>query len=101
MRPIYWLVFLSSLASAFGQQAPWGRPDVPVSTHDRVYPADQTSNTVSVIDPSSNNLLGVIRLGDPVPGALSPSTGANCWNSKPPTPPQASSSRVSNRGHGP
>jgi YVTN family beta-propeller protein len=72
MRPIYWLVFLSSLASAFGQQAPWGRPDVPVSTHDRVYAADQTSNTVSAIDPSSNNLLGVIRLGDPVPGALSP-----------------------------
>jgi YVTN family beta-propeller protein len=25
-----------------------------------------------VIDPSSNKLLGVIRLGDPVPGALSP-----------------------------
>jgi YVTN family beta-propeller protein len=37
-----------------------------------VYAADQTSNTVSVIDPSSNKLLGVIRLGDPVPGALSP-----------------------------
>ena len=36
-----------------------------------VYAADQTSNTVSVIDPSSNKLLGVIRLGDPVPGALS------------------------------
>src|SRR5262249_47443763 len=30
------------------------------------------SNTVSVIDPSSNALLGVIRLGQPVPGALSP-----------------------------
>lgn len=40
--------------------------------HDRVYTADQTSNTVSVIDPSENKLLGVIRLGDPVPGALSP-----------------------------
>jgi YVTN family beta-propeller protein len=37
-----------------------------------VYAADQTSNTVSVIDPSSNKLLGVIRLGDPVPSALSP-----------------------------
>jgi len=54
------------------QQPPWGRPDIPVSAHDRVYAADQTSNTVSVIDPSSNKLLGVIRLGDPVPGALSP-----------------------------
>jgi YVTN family beta-propeller protein len=37
-----------------------------------VYAADQTSNTVSVIDPSSTRLLGVIKLGDPVPGALSP-----------------------------
>src|SRR5438128_10452866 len=45
---------------------------VPVSSHDRVYTADQTSNTVSVIDPAANKLLGVIRLGDPVPGALSP-----------------------------
>ena len=43
-----------------------------ISSHDRVYTADQTSNTVSVIDPSENKLLGVIRLGDPVPGALSP-----------------------------
>jgi YVTN family beta-propeller protein len=59
------------LSSAFAQQAPWGRTDVPVSGHDRVYAADQTSNTVSVIDPSTNRLLGVIRLGDPVPGALS------------------------------
>src|SRR5262249_27404512 len=56
----------------YAQQAPWGRPDIPISSHDRVYAADQTSNTVSVIDPSSNTLLGVIRLGDPVPGALSP-----------------------------
>jgi YVTN family beta-propeller protein len=47
-------------------------PIPPVSAHDRVYAADQTSNTVSVIDPASNTLLGVIRLGDPVPGALSP-----------------------------
>lgn len=59
-------------ACAFAQQAPWGRPDIPVSSHDRVYAANQTSNTVSVIDPSTNKLLGVIRLGDPVPGALSP-----------------------------
>ena len=43
-----------------------------ISSGDRVYTGDQTSNTVSVIDPSSNKLLGVIRLGDPVPGALSP-----------------------------
>src|SRR6267378_771545 len=53
-------------------QAPFARPDIPVSNADRVYAADQTSNTVSVIDPFNNQLLGVIRLGNPVPGALSP-----------------------------
>jgi YVTN family beta-propeller protein len=42
------------------------------SSGDRVYTGDQTSNTVSVIDPATQKLLGVIRLGDPVPGALSP-----------------------------
>jgi YVTN family beta-propeller protein len=72
VKIIRWSVVLSLLASAFAQQAPWGRADIPVSSHDRVYAADQTSNTVSVIDPFSNKLLGVIRLGDPVPGALSP-----------------------------
>jgi YVTN family beta-propeller protein len=46
--------------------------DVPVSHHDRVYTADQFSNTVSVTDPIDNKLLGVIRLGDPIPGNLSP-----------------------------
>src|SRR5262245_18072587 len=65
------LLFLF-LSSAFAQQAPWARADVAVSSHDRVYAADQTSNTVSVIDPATNKLLGVIRLGDPVPGSLSP-----------------------------
>ena len=59
-------------AAAAAQQAPFAKPDVPVSSHDRVYTGDQTSNTVSVIDPSTNKLLGVIKLGDPVPGALSP-----------------------------
>ena len=52
-----------------------GDADIPISNHDRVYAANQTSNTVSVIDPSTNKLLGVIRLGDPVPGALSPLYG--------------------------
>jgi YVTN family beta-propeller protein len=64
--------FVGVLPSAFAQQVPWGRPDIPVSSRDRVYAANQTSNTVSVIDPSTNKLLGVIRLGDPVPAALSP-----------------------------
>lgn len=39
---------------------------------DRVYTADQNSNTVSVIDPSTNTLLGQIRLGNLRPDVLSP-----------------------------
>jgi len=72
MKKILLLTLLSLPFHAYSQQAPWGRSDIPISNHDRVYAADQTSNTVSVIDPASNKLLGVIRLGDPVPGALSP-----------------------------
>lgn len=72
MKIFFWLLSFSLLPCAFAQQAPWARTDIPVSAHDRVYTADQTSNTVSVINPADNKLLGVIRLGDPVPGALSP-----------------------------
>jgi len=72
MRAIRWSLLLCLSTPAIAQQAPWVRTDIPLSSHDRVYTADQTSNTVSVIDPSENKLLGVIRLGDPVPGALSP-----------------------------
>jgi len=55
-------------------QAPYAAsaPDVPISHHDRVYAAEQFSNTVSVIDPVDNKLLGVIRLGQPVPQNFSP-----------------------------
>ena len=42
------------------------------SVGDRVYTADQSSNTVSVIDPVTFKLLGVISLGAQVPAALSP-----------------------------
>lgn len=41
-------------------QAPEARP---ISSADRVYTADQSSNTVSVIDPSANEVLGTIPLG--------------------------------------
>src|SRR3954451_21193909 len=47
-------------------------PDIPISHHDRVYAAEQFSNTVSVTDPVDNKLLGVIRLGDPQPGNFRP-----------------------------
>ena len=59
---------------ALSGQAPGAAssPDVPISHRDRVYAAEQFSNTVSVTDPADNKLLGVIRLGDPTPGNLSP-----------------------------
>ena len=59
---------------AWAGQAPGALsdPDIPVSHHDRVYAAEQFSNTVSVIDPADNKLLGLIRLGDPSPGNFSP-----------------------------
>ena len=47
-------------------------PDVAISHRDRVYAAEQFSNTVSVVDPADNRLLGVIRLGDPAPTNFSP-----------------------------
>ena len=59
---------------ALAGQAPGAAssPNVPISHRDRVYAAEQFSNTVSVTDPADNKLLGVIRLGDPTPGNLSP-----------------------------
>ncbi len=58
--------------AATAQQVPNAQPDMPVSSSDRFYTSDQFSNTVSVIDPSTNRLLGVIKLGDPTPMNLSP-----------------------------
>ena len=63
---------LLAIAPAHAQQVPNGKPDVPVSARDRFYTSDQFSNTVSVIEPSSNQLLGVIKLGDQTPANLSP-----------------------------
>jgi YVTN family beta-propeller protein len=66
------LLFTS--APAYAGQAPFpaDAPNFAVSGRDRVYAAEQFSNTVSVIDPSTNKNLGVIRLGDPQPMNLSP-----------------------------
>jgi YVTN family beta-propeller protein len=65
---------LASGASAWAGQAPAAAsaPDIPVSHSDRVYAAEQFSNTVSVTDPADNTLLGVIRLGQPQPANFSP-----------------------------
>ncbi|MBO4221865.1 YncE family protein [Bradyrhizobium neotropicale] len=65
---------LATCSAAWARQAPGAlsAPDVPISHHDRVYAAEQFSNTVSVTDPVDNKLLGVIRLGDPQPVNFSP-----------------------------
>src|ERR1700756_3987183 len=65
---------LATCSSAWAGQAPGAlsAADIPVSHHDRVYAAEQFSNTVSVTDPVDNKLLGVIKLGDPQPANFSP-----------------------------
>src|SRR5258708_4423944 len=67
-------LFLGSAAMGSAGQVPYGatKPDIPISSRDRVYHADQTSNTVSVYDPSTDRLLGVLRLGEVTPSNLSP-----------------------------
>jgi len=61
-------------SAAWAGQAPGALSslDIPISHHDRIYAAEQFSNTVSVTDPVDNKLLGVIRLGDPQPLNFSP-----------------------------
>ena len=68
------LLLLTTALPALAGQVPGAAeaPDIPISTRDRFYTSDQCSNTVSVIDPANNRLLGVIRLGDPTPANLSP-----------------------------
>jgi YVTN family beta-propeller protein len=75
----YWPARLFGIAAlaaggVWAGQAPGALsdPDIPISHHDRVYAAEQFSNTISVTDPADNTLLGVIRLGDPIPGNLTP-----------------------------
>jgi YVTN family beta-propeller protein len=67
-------VLCSGVASVSAGQAPGAAtaPDVPISHRDRVYTAEQFSNTVSVTDPVDNRLVGVIRLGDTQPANFSP-----------------------------
>jgi DNA-binding beta-propeller fold protein YncE len=67
-------VLLGIAVSTLAGQAPFAvsARDIPISSRDRVYAAGQTSNTVSVHDPQTNRLLGVIRLGEVLPENLSP-----------------------------
>ena len=78
-RPLLGLLLLAgsalaplAMALAGETPPPSTAADIPISARDRIYAADQFSNTVSVIDPAINSLLGVIRLGDPQPANLSP-----------------------------
>jgi YVTN family beta-propeller protein len=70
------LAFLActAISPAMAGQAPGAvsDQDIPVSHRDRVYSAEQFSNTVSVTDPVDNRLVGVVKLGDPQPGNFSP-----------------------------
>src|SRR6266404_3000968 len=79
MKRIYLTILLAATILAVAIPARAGQapgaasdPEVTVSHRDRVYAAEQFSNTVSVTDPADNKLLGVIRLGDPQPANLSP-----------------------------
>ena len=58
-------------AAAIAMTAASASNATPAAT-DRVYTADQNTNTVSVFDPSSNRPLGQIRLGNRRPDVLSP-----------------------------
>jgi YVTN family beta-propeller protein len=78
-RASIWTVLLVATTLSGGQVASAGQvpgaasdPDIPISHRDRVYSAEQFSNTVSVTDPVDNKLLGAIRLGDPLPASFSP-----------------------------
>jgi YVTN family beta-propeller protein len=62
------LAFSAPALALLAAQAGFAAP----GPQDRVYTADQNSNTVSVIDPSTNALLGQIRLGNVRPDVLSP-----------------------------
>ena len=66
------IVVCAFAASAGQPPFPSGAPDIPLSSRDRIYAAEQFSNTVSVTDPSTNTLVGVIRLGEPQPTNFSP-----------------------------
>ncbi|WP_338937501.1 YncE family protein [Paraburkholderia sp. 22B1P] len=67
-------LMLAALQPASAGQVPGSQsdPDIPITHRDRVYAAEQFSNTVSVIDPADNHLVGLVRLGDPTPANFSP-----------------------------
>ena len=71
MRPVVAIAALVAV-TALTPECNLAGQGIPISHRDRVYAAEQFSNTVSVTDPADNRLVGVIRLGDPAPGNFSP-----------------------------
>lgn len=71
-RPTTFIALTAALLGAPVTAASPAPESTPISHHDRVYAAEQFSNTVSVIDPADDTLLGVIRLGDTQPANFSP-----------------------------
>ncbi|GAC1495457.1 MAG: beta-propeller fold lactonase family protein [Chamaesiphon sp.] len=66
------LALLLGLANPiFADQVYNTTSNIPISNRDRVYTADQTSNTISVINPANNTLVGRISLGNSRPNVLS------------------------------
>ncbi|PTB35725.1 uncharacterized protein TrAFT101_010574 [Trichoderma asperellum] len=66
-RALYTLLALSlgvGLASAWDQAPALPGRGAPISGSDRIYTGDQSSNTITVIKPSSGEILGTISLGD-------------------------------------
>ena len=59
---------LTAASLALSVSAAWALP----TAQDRVYTADQNTNTVSVFNPATNTLVGQIKLGNPRPDVLSP-----------------------------
>ena len=74
LASIAWLSGCGSDAYSQTRPAPVQAPALagaqPVAATDRVYTADQTLNTISVINPATNTVLGTIALGNARPDDL-------------------------------
>jgi YVTN family beta-propeller protein len=62
--PLCIISAIISLASAQAQAPALAGAGAPISDTDRIYTGDQTSNTITVVKPSTNEVLGTISLGD-------------------------------------